>query len=108
MTTNGLRIRINFSLLKGVSTILFSILIFGFTSAQQAVYTSTNKGAIKDYERATKYYDTRENDKAEKELLSALNKDANFIEAYTLLADVYVDQSKYELAIEQYKKSNRH
>ena len=71
----------------------------------QTQYSTTHKGAIKNYESATEHYDARDNEKAREELLKAIGKDANFIEAYILLANVYVDMRQYDSAIEEYKKA---
>jgi len=68
----------------------------------QPKYTSTNKGAVKNYETATSFYDNYENAKAKEELEKAISKDPAFIEAYILLANVYVDMREYEKAIDQY------
>lgn len=105
MINNSNTIRNNRSVFKWLLAVVFAFLISGLADAQVKVYTSTNKGAIRAYEQATKYYDARDNDKAQKELESAINKDPGFVEAYILLADVYVDKSQYELAIDQYKKA---
>jgi outer membrane protein OmpA-like peptidoglycan-associated protein/Tfp pilus assembly protein PilF len=75
------------------------------THAQPQTYTTTNKSAIKLYEQATKYYDSRHNTKAIEMLRDALNKDAQFIEAHMLLADVYVDDNKFNEAIISYKNA---
>src|SRR5688572_2473697 len=92
---------------KGIT--LFMILaglIFPTLLASQPVpYSTTNKGAIKSYEAATKHYDLYQNDKAVEELNKAISKDPGFIEAYILLANVYVDKRQYETAIEQYNKA---
>src|SRR4030095_5969018 len=83
-----------------VFVLMMPILVFS-----QPKYTSTNKGAIKSYEEATKYYDSYDNDKAIISLEKAIDKDPEFIEAYILLANVYVDKGAYEKAIDQYQKS---
>ncbi|MBL0342096.1 MAG: hypothetical protein IPP71_14935 [Bacteroidetes bacterium] len=82
--------------------IVFGLLIPCLALAQPN-YTSTNKGAIKNYETATGFYDNYQNEKAKNELEKAINKDPRFIEAYILLANIFVDMRDYEGAVEQYK-----
>lgn len=76
-----------------------------FISTGQPRYSSTHKGAVKNYEAATRFYDSYDNEHARQELEKALEKDPRFIEAYVLLANVMIDDRNYEGAIEQYKKS---
>src|SRR5205085_386818 len=86
----------------------FLMLLFLFSTAlfaQSQEYSTKNKSAIKSYEKATQYYDVRNNQSALKELQSAISKDENFVEAYILAANVYVDMNQYEKAIEQYQKA---
>jgi len=71
--------------------------------AQKQTYTTQSKAAVKAYEQATKYYDSRHNTAAITSLKQAIDKDAQFIEAHMLLADVYVDESRYDDAIASYK-----
>jgi len=80
-------------------------LLPGFVLAQPTTYTSTSKGAIKNYEAATKYFDLYQNDKALEELDKATSKDPAFIEAYILKANIFVDKMQYERAIEEYQKA---
>jgi outer membrane protein OmpA-like peptidoglycan-associated protein len=83
--------------------LLFIILLFPVVAFCQPAYTSTNKSAVKNYEAATKYYDSYKNSEARAELEKAIKKDPAFIEAYILLANVLIDLRDYEGAIEQYK-----
>lgn len=88
-----------------ILTLLLAITMFSGMASAQTQYSTTHKGAIKNYESATEYYDARNNEKAREELMKAIGKDANFIEAYILLANVYVDMRQYDSAIEEYKKA---
>jgi len=69
----------------------------------QPRYTTGNKAAVKSYENALRFYDSYKNVEAKGELEKALAKDPKFIEAYVLLANVYIDLRNYDAAIEQYK-----
>lgn len=77
----------------------------GFLLAQPGKYTTTNSKAIKHFESAMKHYQARENKDAEEDLLKALDKDPNFVEAYHLMANIYVEAKQFEKAAEQYEKS---
>lgn len=81
------------------------------TIAQQQ-FTTTKKKAIKAYQEGEKCYNTF-NPKtgmpdyfgAEKNFKIAIKTDANFIEAYIFLGQIYDETSKHEEAISMYKKS---
>ncbi len=75
------------------------------TTAQPPIYSSTNAKAIKLYEEGLKLYEARENAKAEKEFIKAIEKDPAFVEPLILLANIYVEAGNFEKAIEQYQKS---
>ncbi|MFN3343604.1 MAG: OmpA family protein [Flavobacteriales bacterium] len=97
--------------------LLISILLitglFSCASAQpKREYTTANKKAIKAYEEGLKAYNTFDprtgmpNFKAcEEQLKKAQKLDPNFIEAYILLSQAYMDSGKSRDAIEQLKKS---
>ena len=84
---------------------LLSFTVFSCKAQYPAKYSSTNKKAIKHYEEAQRFYDVRNNQKAKEELEDAIDKDPNFIEAYTLLAYVYADLNNTEEAIKQLNKT---
>lgn len=73
-------------------------------SQDQTRVSSTNKKAIKLYEKGRGYYDGRNNELAELSLLAALGKDPNFIEAELMLAYVYQDARMYEKALLHYER----
>ncbi len=81
------------------------LLTIPFFASAQPHYTSTNKGAIKCYEEATKYYDLYQNEKALAELDKAISKDPHFVEAYMLRANIYVDMRNPEKAISEFGKA---
>jgi outer membrane protein OmpA-like peptidoglycan-associated protein len=73
--------------------------------AQDPKYSSTNSKAIKHYEKATKYYDSKDNANALKELEASIEKDPYFVEAFTLMGYVYSDMKEYDKAIDALKKA---
>lgn len=73
--------------------------------AQKHEYTTRNKSAIRDYEQATQYYDVRDHASALQQLQNAIKKDGRFVEAYMLLANVYVDMNNYDEAAAQLNKA---
>ena len=75
--------------------------VVGF--AQQ--YTSTNKKAIKAYEKAQQAYNQRNDDVAEAALKVAIDKDPSFIEAHMLLGDIYIDAGKVDEGIGALRKA---
>ena len=93
--------------------LLQTSLLFGFVfivpscRAQKdgGKYTSTNSKAIKSYEKALLFYDARDNENALKELQAAVDKDPNFVEAWTMLGYVYSDMKQYDKAIESLQKA---
>jgi len=87
-------------------TVLF--LLIGFSNSvvaqKKKSISSTNKKAIKLYEKGKAYYDGRNNPLAELSFLEALEKDPNFIEAELLLAYVYTDTREYKKALKHYER----
>ena len=77
--------------------------ILGYSQDQRKV-SSTNKKAIKLYEKGRAYYDGRNNDLAELTLLEAIEKDPNFVEAELMLAYVYTDLRTYKKALTHYER----
>lgn len=69
----------------------------------QVKYSSKNKSAIKNYERASYLLDLNEFKQAISELNSAISHDKQFIEAFLLLADVYRVTFDFIKAKENYK-----
>ncbi|PCI96812.1 MAG: hypothetical protein COB15_09010 [Flavobacteriales bacterium] len=94
--------------MKRIHQILTIILLIGFANTtiaqRERPVSSTNKKAIKLYNAGKGYYDSRNNKLAEANLLEAISKDPNFIEAELLLAYVYTDMIKYKKALEYYKR----
>lgn len=71
----------------------------------QTRYSSNNKSAIKNYERANSYLELNNFSEAKVELNEAIKEDEKFLEAYLLLADVYRVTYDYKNAITNYRKS---
>ncbi len=69
----------------------------------QDKYTSNNRSAIKNYERARYLLDLNDFKEATKELNDAIKQDEQFVEAYLLLADVYRVTYDYVKAKETYE-----
>jgi outer membrane protein OmpA-like peptidoglycan-associated protein len=86
-----------------ILVLVFVLTITNCTVAQQTV-SSTNKKAIKAYTAGKNNYDSRNNPLAELNLLEAIEKDPNFIEAELMLAYVYTDMMQYEKALVHYNR----
>lgn len=84
----------------------FFIFMSNFSSfAQTENLSTTSKKAKSHFEKAIEYLNQRKDDQGEKELKKAIESDDKFIEAWTVLADIYSTQKKSEKAIECYKKA---
>jgi outer membrane protein OmpA-like peptidoglycan-associated protein len=68
-------------------------------------YTSTNKKAIKLLEEAKKYYETRQDSKAEDYFLKTIKEDPNFVEAHIGLGYLYMEQNKNVEAVGHFRKA---
>ncbi|MDP2387048.1 MAG: OmpA family protein [Bacteroidota bacterium] len=91
------------------SLFIISLFLFGNCKAQSnlapGTYTSTNKKAIKEFEKGKKAFELKQDKDAEKYLLKAIDLDPNFIEPRMALGYLYADHKEIEKAIEQFKKS---
>ncbi len=87
-----------------ISVVLVLVISGCASQAQPTSYSSSNKKAIKLFNEGKSYYDSRNNSLAELNLLQALAKDPNFIEAELLLAYVYTDMRNYEKALKHYER----
>ncbi len=87
---------------------IFIILLFssGFLFAQQE-YTSSVPKAVRSFDTALNYYDSRKNKEALESLEQAIQADPKFIEAFMLRANIYSDMRNYEKAIEAYNEAIR-
>jgi outer membrane protein OmpA-like peptidoglycan-associated protein/tetratricopeptide (TPR) repeat protein len=71
-------------------------------SYSQINYSTKNKKAIKYFDQAMQFFQTKEMAECESNLMKALKEDDQFTEAHLLLAQIYEEQKKYELAIKSY------
>ena len=81
---------------------LFSTIVIG-----QGHYSTTNKKAIKSYEEALQYFDRYDYEKAAELMNKAIQSDKNFIEAYIVLAEVYIESGNRNQAIQSYLNAIR-
>jgi outer membrane protein OmpA-like peptidoglycan-associated protein len=82
--------------------LFFAFLFLAQMSWSQINYSTKNKKAIKYFDQAMEYFQTKEMTDCESNLLKALKEDDQFTEAHLLLAQIYDEQKKYELAIKSY------
>jgi outer membrane protein OmpA-like peptidoglycan-associated protein/tetratricopeptide (TPR) repeat protein len=80
-----------------LSLLLLSISAIGQTGNK---YKSTNKSAIRDFEDGRKHYDSRQDAKAIKLFESAIAKDSGFVDAYAILANIYLESRDFASALE--------
>lgn len=87
--------------------LLIIVLLIGIAkfSIAQGDVSSKDKKAAKYYQTGKEYYDSRNNELAEINLLKALERDPNFAEAELLLAYIYQDQGIFPEAIVHYEKA---
>ncbi|MGD2034110.1 MAG: tetratricopeptide repeat protein, partial [Bacteroidales bacterium] len=87
------------------SIIVFVLCFFLVPSViAQRTYRTDSKKAIRYYEEGLKFYNIREYALAEQLLTLAIKTDADFQDAYLVLAEVYWEQGNYELAIGNYNR----
>ncbi len=87
--------------------LLSAVLLLNISMAvlAQKQYSTANSKAIKIYESGLKYYDNRDNENAKKEMLKAIDKDPLFVEPHFVLANIFEENQKLELAVDEYKKA---
>lgn len=68
-------------------------------------FTTNNPKALKFYKKAEDAYIHHEGKRALRFLEKSLDKDQNFIEAYLLMGDIYVENQQNHKAVETYKKA---
>jgi len=90
--------------MRYIFIIIFLLFTINSLSFSQGNYHSTSKSAIKSYEKALKYFDAREPESALKYLNKALKKDAEFIEVYMMMAQIFKDKSEFTEAIYYFEK----
>ena len=91
------------SKLKTILVFLALVLLVQL-SFSQFHYSTTNKKAIKYFDQAMEFFQKKEMESCEENLLKAIKEDETFTEAHLLLAQIYDEQKKYEQAIDAYCK----
>ncbi len=76
---------------------------FNLVYSQQDLYTKSKK-AQKYYQEALTRFDNRQDDAALECLKKAIRADRNFIEAWFMMAQIYKDSQKTDLAIETFRR----
>lgn len=91
---------------RHLSIFLALLFIFPlFCPGQQQHVSTKSKIAIDNYNLALRNFSTNQYGRAEQQLLTAINEDTNFIDAYLVLAEVYEDWKKPLNAIEVYHRA---
>jgi len=86
--------------------LLFLILVFSIEIVKcQVIDHVPESKAKKSFERALDYWNGRDYDKAEKELLKAIKIDTLYVDPYLLLADINYDRKNMVEAISLYDKA---
>ncbi len=75
-----------------------------FAQPQPKKVYSTNKSAIRDYEDGRKQFNSGQDVKAIRLMESAIAKDPNFIDAWLILGQIYIESRDYASALEHYRK----
>lgn len=96
--------RLKTNKMKHLVFIIF-LLTFSFGSFAQKKYTTVNKKAIKNYEKAQQSNKLRNTDEALMYLEKALERDQHFMEALLFSADLYSDKGDANKMVEVYEKA---
>jgi hypothetical protein len=65
-------------------------------------YTSESKRAIRNFEKAREFFSQRQDEQAEEYLMKAVEIDTAFVEAWFMLAQIYLDKQETALAADYY------
>ncbi len=84
--------------------LFFILFLIPLTILGQQPYKTESKKAIRFYEEGLDNYNKQYYSAAEQYLLEAINTDESFQNAYLVVAEVYWEQGKYELAVDYYGK----
>jgi outer membrane protein OmpA-like peptidoglycan-associated protein len=88
---------------------IFFILMLSLLQAQQTVapgqLTSTDKKAIKLFNEAKRFYDGRQDGKAEESLKKAIKQDKNFMEPHMLMAAICLVQNRQKERAEHLQRA---
>ncbi len=91
--------------MKVAIALLLSFFLSVAVSAQQKLYSTNNKEALKYISLANQNIDDHLYDEAIQNLSKSLEEDSKFIDARALLGDLYRMKRMYKPAIEQYLKT---
>lgn len=89
----------------GLISLFLTLLILFSSCATAQNYSSSSKKAIKLFEEAQGNYQNYKLGVAETLLKEALSKDANFVEAQTLLSYVLIDKGEYSEAEKSFRRA---
>jgi outer membrane protein OmpA-like peptidoglycan-associated protein/tetratricopeptide (TPR) repeat protein len=81
------------------------MLVVSCKAQSQGNYSSTNKKAIKLYEKASEFYQNKQSAKALDELSKCLKTDSLFAEAHALMGYIFIDMKKDNEAIKSLSKA---
>lgn len=91
--------------MKVALALLLSVFLSVAAMAQQKLYSTNNKEALKYISAANQNIDDHMYDEAIQNLNKSLEEDSKFIDARALLGDLYRMKRLYKQAIEQYSKA---
>jgi outer membrane protein OmpA-like peptidoglycan-associated protein/tetratricopeptide (TPR) repeat protein len=93
--------------MRKIITAIFLVILHLNIEAQDKpnLYSTQNKKAIKAFEMAVDMYSNGKDKDALKYINESLEKDAKFIEPYTLRAQIASEQSDFESAIKDYEEA---
>lgn len=93
--------------MRGLIPILL-LLCLAVTTTAKAQYSSSNKKAVRHFERAVKALEQGNRERAIQLLQEGLQADSAFAEAHLQLADIFMDQHHYVAAAQHYQAFLRH
>lgn len=91
--------------MKFHSLLALVFLVFGIQTLQAQNYTTTNKKAIQFFEEASKMLVEGQFELSLNSVEKALEKEPEFIEAWLLKADIYIESKRHQDAIDALEKS---
>jgi outer membrane protein OmpA-like peptidoglycan-associated protein len=91
--------------MKFHSLLALVFLVFGVQTLQAQNYTTTNKKAIQFFEDASKMLVEGQFELSLNSVEKALEKEPEFIEAWLLKADIYIESKRHQDAIDALEKS---
>ena len=87
------------------SLLLCLLLLPALTVSAQQVKSSTNKKAIKQYQKGMEHIRNKEFDEAIRYAKMAIQEDVSFTEAYLMVAESYSMKQESDLALMYYQKA---